>query len=311
MSRTSPAARALALGATLVLLSACAKTVGHVRAPGEAPVIRGPVVTANATPYEQAFACISDAALRQGPGRPPLRIAVGQVRDLSGKFSDDDGGFKITQGGAQMVISAVGKIDPRLVQLTERFDTQIADAELAWMDRRVLGDGMARQIQTPQGPTTVPWLPYFGGTVRPTDFYIVGGITEVNYTISSGGAEIRVSGIGGGARQFVMSVAADLRLVNTRTLEVVKTVSSQKQIVGNEVNADVFRFFGTRLVDVNLGSKSQEPLHLGVRTVLERQVIDLVAAALQFDASACTGAIEESWYQPVPEAPALPTGART
>jgi curli biogenesis system outer membrane secretion channel CsgG len=132
----------------------------------------------------------------------------------------------------------------------------------------------------------------------------------VNYTVSSGGAEVRVAGIGGGLRQFVMSIGADLRLVDTRTLEVVRTVSSQKQIVGWEVNADVFRFFGDKLVDVNAGRKSQEPLHLGVRTVLERQVLELVGAALGYDTTPCTDAIEARWFEPVP-APALPAGAST
>ncbi|MFN8721011.1 MAG: CsgG/HfaB family protein [Rhodospirillales bacterium] len=310
MNNRLKAGRAVALLGTLVLASACARTTEYVRAPGEAPVVRGPAVTANATPYEAAFGCLSESALRTAAARPPVRIGVGQVRDFSGKFSDDDGGFKITQGGSQMVISALGKVDARLVRLAERFDTQIADAELAWLDRRVLGDGQTRQIQTPQGPSNVPWLPYYGGTVRPTDYYIVGGITEVNYTVSSGGAEVRVAGIGGGLRQFVMSIGADLRLVDTRTLEVVRTVSSQKQIVGWEVNADVFRFFGDKLVDVNAGRKSQEPLHLGVRTVLERQVLELVGAALGYDTTPCTDAIEARWFEPVP-APALPAGAST
>ena len=108
----------------------------------------------------------------------------------------------------------------------------------------------------------------------------------------------------------IRGIGADLRLVDTRTLEVVRTVSSQKQIVGWEVSADLFRFFGDKLVDVNAGRKSLEPLHLGVRTVLERQVLELVGAALGLDTGPCTDAVEARWFEPVP-APALPSGLST
>src|SRR5690606_32223161 len=64
-----------------------------------------------------------------------------------------------------------------------------------------------------------------------SDYYIVGGITEVNYAIRTGGAELGVSLFEAGKRYYVMNVAAVLRLVNTRTLRVEKTVSVQKQII--------------------------------------------------------------------------------
>jgi holdfast attachment protein HfaB len=44
------------------------------------------------------------------------------------------------------------------------------------------------------------------------------------------------------ARMFVMNIAMDLRLVNTRTLEVVDVISYQKQIVGREVGLGLFDF---------------------------------------------------------------------
>jgi len=78
----------------------------------------------NATPYDDVFACYGD---KLGPDR--LSIAVGDVRDYTGKTSDGEG-FTITQGGALMAYSGLGKMAPGVV-LHERFDTRVADAELS------------------------------------------------------------------------------------------------------------------------------------------------------------------------------------
>lgn len=261
--------RLLAVTAMLLGTSACATSMPsaqEVRA--GVPVVRGSAPTMNTTPLASAFSCMSQLT-NQTPR--PLRIAVGQVRDYTGKFSNEasEGGFKITQGGSLMVISALGKINN--IDLIERFDTSVADQETALATNKLIRD---------PGPA--------GGTVRPlsagqydgSDYYIVGGITEVNYNIRSGGAEASVSNIGVGKRIYVMNVAADLRLVDSRTLKVVKTVSMQKQIHGYETKAGVFSFFGDYLVDINAGAKSQEPIQLGVRAVLEMGTLELLSSVV-------------------------------
>jgi outer membrane protein OmpA-like peptidoglycan-associated protein len=118
-------------------------------------------------------------------------------------------------------------------------------------------------------------------------YYIVGGITEVNYNIQSRGAELSVSSIGAKVRTFTMNVGVDLRIVDSRSLVVVKTISMQKQITGTEVGAGIFRFFGTELLDVNMGSKNQEPLQLGVRTTIEHGLLELLGAVSGLSPQPC------------------------
>jgi len=91
----------------------------------------------------------------------------------------------------------------------------------------------------------VPWLPYFGGSITKSDYYIVGGITELNYDIRSGGIETGVNSVGPKARTYTQSVALDLRIVDTRSLLVVRTVSLTKQFTGYETGFGIFRFFGS------------------------------------------------------------------
>jgi len=262
-------------------LPGCAKLDRIKLAPGETAIPIGPAVRDNRTPMDPALACLGETLAALG-GRRPV-IAVGDVRDFTGKYSISEGAA-ITQGGALMVSSALGKLGPA-VQLAERFDPTIAERELGYTDRRQLGDG-ATHLPGP-GSAAVPWLPYFGGSIAASDYYIVGGITELNYDIRSGGLETRIGQLGPKARTYTESVAVDLRVVDTRSLLVVKTISLTKQFTGYEVGFNVFRFFGSALFDVNLGAKGQEPLQLGVRTALEDATLQLVAAVAKTDPKPC------------------------
>ena len=264
-------------------LSACSLMPVQTRAQlsSEAPVMSGSSSRNNTTPMETAFACLAQA--HREVKAPVVSITVGDVKDYTGKYSQAEGNA-ITQGGALMLYSALGKMG-NTVRLQERFDTRIAELELAYADRRQLGDGRLHAVEA--GKPQVPWVPYFGGSILRSDYYIVGGITEVNYNIQSRGAEMNVSAIGGKARTFTMNVGVDLRIVDSRSLVVVKTVSMQKQITGTEVGAGIFRFFGSDLLDLNVGSKNQEPLQLGVRTTIEHGLLELLGAVSGLNPQPC------------------------
>jgi curli biogenesis system outer membrane secretion channel CsgG len=276
-----------------------AATVGN-----ETQILTGSAPRANRTPMDPAFACMSDRLAQQRA--KVFSVAVGDVKDYTGKYSQAEGNA-ITQGGALMIYSALGKLG-NAVRLHERFDTRIAELELAYADRRQLGDGQVHNIEAGKPP--VPWVPYFGGTILRSDYYIVGGITEVNYNISSGGAEVNISNIGGKRRTYTMNVGVDLRIVDSRSLLVAKTVSLQKQIVGEEVSAGIFRFFGSELLDLNIGAKRQEPLQLAVRTAIEQGVLELVGAITGEDAQPCiTGRAPVAVPAPAPAAATAPAAA--
>lgn len=250
-------------------------------APGEVPTPLGSPVRDNRSPMEAALACFGDQLTASG--LPQRVIAVGDVKDYTGKYSINEGNA-ITQGGALMVYSALGKIGGPL-RIAERFDPMIAERELAYTDRRQLGDGEVHEVNG----SRVPWLPYFGGTITQSDYYIVGGITELNYNIQSGGGQFQINNVGPEARVFTQSVAIDLRIVDSRSLVVIKTISLTKQFRGYEIGANMFRFFGTDLFDVSIGAKGQEPLQLGIRTALEEATMRLVAAVAGADPVTCMG----------------------
>jgi curli biogenesis system outer membrane secretion channel CsgG len=112
----------------------------------------------------------------------------------------------------------------------------------------------------------------------------VGGITELNFNIRStglnaAGADLDATDFKGnvGARLFVMNVGLDLRLVETKTLEVVDVISYQKQVIGREVSLGVFDFLNGNVFDVSAGEGALEPLQLAVRATVERGVLEMMA----------------------------------
>lgn len=281
----TPGLRLVLAASGAALLAGCAAPSMQRMAPGEMPTVLGPAVRDNITPMEPLMACFADRVA--ATGRTPVVVAVGDVKDYTGKYNINEGNA-ITQGGALMVYSALGKLSGA-VRIAERFDPMIAERELGYADRRQLGDGRNHVLAGANGGAgqNVPWLPYFGGTINKSDYFIVGGITELNYNINSGGGEVGVDQVSVKARTFSQSVGVDLRIVDTKTLMVVRTISLTKQFTGYEVGLNVFRFFNSNLFDIDFGAKGQEPVQLGVRAALEEGVVRLVGAVTQVDHSPC------------------------
>ena len=153
--------------------------------------------------------------------------------------------------------------------MVERFDTSVAEMELKYANNKLIADD-----QNPQGGD---YRRIIAGAIPGSDYYIVGGITELNFNVRSENA----SGNGGGTATnattgtlggslYVMNVGLDMRLVNTNTLEVADVISYQKQIIGRQVSAGVFDFLGTNFFDVSAGESALEPIQLAVRSVIER-----------------------------------------
>jgi curli production assembly/transport component CsgG/holdfast attachment protein HfaB len=147
-----------------------------------------------------------------------------------------------------MAITALAKAG---VQLVERFDTSVSELELKYANNKLISDELDAGVNG-------DYRRIRAGQVPGSDFYLVGGITELNYNIRSSGIEA----FGGdtsprdfkgnlGGRLFVMNVGLDLRLVETKTLEVVDVISYQKQIIAREVSVGVFDFLNGNIFDIS------------------------------------------------------------
>ncbi len=251
--------------AASALMAACAQTAGPSGLYKE-PIGNAPV-TSNPTPYTGALVCMGSYARAEGVASPT--IAVGRIVDYTGKV-ELEGGAKVTQGAALMAMSAFAKAGVRLV---ERYDTSVSELELKYANNKLITDDLGEGFRK-----------IHAGQVPGSDFYMVGGITELNYNIHSSGIEAFGGDVDAtdpkgsfGRRVFVMNVGLDLRLVDTQSLEIVDVISYQKQIIGREISAGVFSFFNNNILDIGAGGKALEPIQLAVRSVVERAVLEMTA----------------------------------
>ena len=254
------------------LLAGCISSSASPRGTYATPIGNAPVI-ANPTPYSAALYCMADYARRYN--LPSPRIAVGRISDYTGTVSAD-GGRQITGGASLMAMTALAKSGARIV---ERYDTSVSEMELRYANNRLIGDEGAG------GADDVQYRRILAGSVPGTDFYIIGGITEVNYNIRSGGFDLAAGqtetdtplSAAFSGKAFVMNVAIDLRLVQTTTLEVVDVISYQKQIIGREISAGVFDFLNGNVFDISAGEGGLEPVQLAVRALIERATVEFMA----------------------------------
>lgn len=226
---------------------------------GVQPMVVYPV-TDNETPYSH---CLRN--LRNVPANNLPVFAVGEIADKTGQNSygeESRVNKNLTQGTAEMVMSALYKTGK--AQLVERYDLRVPLAEVK----------LAEQNRLSRPASSFGRLPS-------SDFVIVGAITELNYNIVSGGVGLRIAGIGGSARVAVVNVALDLRVISTKNFAVAYVSTLQKQIYGYEVEADVFRFFDQTYVELQSGQVRNEPLQLGVRSVAEMAVYQIMTDFLR------------------------------
>lgn len=225
-------------------------------------VLEGMPMYQNSTPYSRSLQCIAQNVFGptgKGSSKGRFTLAVGQIKDLTGKYDYENGGYKVTQGASDMLVSSLFKTNA--FHVVERNNMEITELE-----RSLSAQKLVRKFDKWGKPKV---RPVTAGEVVGSDYKVVGSINELNYNISTGGGEASIAGIGAGARRYVADIGVDLFLVNTVTTEVVDSVSIKKQLVGFETKAGVYRFWNNNLFDINVGEKKQEPLQLAVRAAME------------------------------------------
>jgi len=209
---------------------------------------------------------------------------VGQIRDMTGQTADTTRP-SMSEGASLMAMKALSKLG---VSQVERFDTSISEVELEYANQKLILDAAEEKN----------YRKIHAGSIIGSDFYIVGGITEINFNVSSSALEYRVGPGLGAVREYTITVAADLRLVNTITSETLQTVSVRKQVKGKETQkglATIIRIYG---LGTNERIRVQEPLQEAIRQVIERAVFDLISNQKKVKANDCLPVNKETTKEP-------------
>jgi curli biogenesis system outer membrane secretion channel CsgG len=242
----------LALSLISVLgLTACATSPSMVNPALNVnePLIGGPVIQDIVTPFDRALSCLDGRI-----NRDVLRFSVGAVIDATGKeqLSESGTGKFVTQGAGDIVQSALFQAG---VALVNRRDPRVIESEARWGIRD-------------------------SKTLLSSTFFITGSVNTLDFLPGSG-FDVSIAGVGPRARQHRILVGLDLSMTETRTGRVVANVPLQKQIVAAEEGFGVARFFGSTLVNLDVGNRHREALQFAMRQMLHLATFELLTQMMK------------------------------
>ena len=171
----------------------------------------------------------------------------------------------ITQGSDMWLINALKDVgDGSWFTVIERIglDNLVKERQLIKSTREVY-DGK-------QAPKLKPLL--FAGLI------IEGGVVSYESNIESGGMGARYFGLGANTQYQIHEVTVAMRLISVQTGEILLSVATEKRIASYKTSADFFKFidFGTKSLEVEVGSAVNEPVNYAVRSTIEQGVIELI-----------------------------------
>ncbi|OGG85978.1 hypothetical protein A2392_03195 [Candidatus Kaiserbacteria bacterium RIFOXYB1_FULL_46_14] len=249
------------IGAALLLtaaaLAGCATTTEKTT-PKTATVLRGPVTTKVAGPYEAAKACVASI-----PEVASIRVGVGVIQDLTGKtnIQTDGTGSFITQGATDMATTSLAELGVQVVELSFTYKQNVD-----WYAAK----GVKGSIKQPQ-------------------FIVMGSVTALDFGTYGTVGELSIYGVGPRARAYRATGRMDLRLVtlpygNTTGGSVQAVSAFQKEFLAVETGLGAASFIGSgeglTFASFNVGSSQREPMQATIGYMTDYGSVDLVLKLL-------------------------------
>lgn len=198
----------------------------------------------------------------------PVIVAVYNFGDMTGQRKPSDSmaslSSAVTQGAEIYLIKALMDMsNGRFFKVVERsgLDALIKERQLIRNTRENFDGEKAKEL----GPLQ------FAGIM------LEGGIVGYDSNIYTGGAGIRWLGIGPQTEWRVDIVTVGIRAVSVLTGEVLMAITTEKTILSTNVGVNVFKFFdmGTKVLEIEAGTSTNEPVNYAVRQAIEAAVIEM------------------------------------
>lgn len=199
----------------------------------------------------------------------PVSVAVYSFTDKTGQRRPQANvaslSMAVTQGAEAFLIQALqGVGQGRWFDVVERVGIDNLTKE-----RLII-----RQMREAyEGPKAQPLMPMqFAGMI------LEGGIIGYDATTTSGGAGMRIFGIGKQTQWSTDTVTVSLRAVSVNTGKVLAVVTVQKTILSTADSATALKFFdqGTQAFEAEAGLTINEPGTYAVKAAVEMAVVELI-----------------------------------
>jgi len=197
-----------------------------------------------------------------------IPVAVYGLWDKTGQYKDDQLANRkstvVSQGASEMLITALDRSHQFIILDRVSFKNLLTEQDLRGKKR------LAENNPYPEINKLIG-----------AKYIIEGAITEYNCDVITGGTKLAIAGVGGKTKFAQATAAIDLRVTDTTTGEVLKTLSMKDKIIGKMVGANLFSFFKTEnLYEFESGKAQQEPINLVVRRLIESMVYELVESGV-------------------------------
>ena len=199
----------------------------------------------------------------------PVSVAVYSFSDKTGQRKPSDNiaqlSSAVTQGGEIYLIKALMDLsDGKFFNVVERGSIEylLKERQIIRNARKTFDGEKAKRL----------------GALQFAGIMITGGVVGYDSNKFTGGAGVRLLGIGPMNQWRVDVVTIGLRAVSVLTGEVLISVTTEKTILSTSVGLNVFKFYdmGTKVLEVEAGTSTNEPINYAVRQGIESAVIELV-----------------------------------
>lgn len=203
------------------------------------------------------------------PSAGAIAVAVYSFRDMTGQRKSSQNiaslSSAVTQGADAYLVKSLQDVgEGKWFKVLER----------GGLDNLVKERQLIRQMrELYQGKDAQPLPPMlFAGMI------LEGGIIGYDSNTMSGGSGARLLGIGGTTQYQQDEVTVSLRAVSVATGEVLMTVNTNKKVYSFMDKLGVLRFYdlGTRSLELETGSATNESMNKAVQMAIHAAVIELV-----------------------------------
>lgn len=198
-----------------------------------------------------------------------IKVAVYSFRDQTGQYKPlpnvSSFSTAVTQGTTTLLIQALK--DSKWFIPLEREGLQNLLTERKIIRATLEKNGLDAKQQLP--PLDV------------ANLILEGGIVGYDTNLVTGGLGAKYFGLGGSTKYRMDQITVNLRAVDPRSGQVLKTVSTSKTVLSREISAGIFRFVEfKRLLEVEMGVTTNEPIQLVVQGAIEKAVTALIIEGL-------------------------------
>lgn len=205
--------------------------------------------------------------------KEPIVVGIYKFRDQTGQYKASEVGSTfstaVTQGATSILIKALEDSKWFVPIERENIGNLLQERNLIRSTRQEYSKN-----SNPNEPQLTPLL--YAGVL------LEGGIVSYDSNIITGGFGARYFGAGGSVKYRQDRVTIYLRMISTSNGKILKSVYVSKTILSQAIDQSLFRYVKfKRLLEVETGYSTNEPVHLAVTEAIEKAVESLVMEGIK------------------------------